>query len=190
MSTSLPAAIIAATVACGACVDQSFIGVAPFLIPWLIVFVFWSLLIGPLVFRYTHRGTTPDLHNPARLFLGFFLLLIGSVLILMGSLLLPFLFLAPFWISALIGGLRRGSTGWKRFCQFTLAAMLVAIPVSYVVLGAKGAPARHAPRPALPGSLPLAPAKPAPSPSTPTTATPTPVEALPPTIPPAAAPAP
>lgn len=189
MFTSLPAAIIAATVTCGTCADQSLIGVAPFLIPWLIVFLLWSLLVGPLVFRYTHTSTTTDLRNPARMFLGFFLLLVGSVLVLMGSLLVPFVLLVPFWITALIRGLRRGTAGWKRFCQITLAAMLVAIPISYVVLGTKAFPTRHTPRPAVPGSLPITPAKPTPAPAAPPSATPTPIEALPSTTPPATTPA-
>jgi hypothetical protein len=129
--------VMQATTACGACVDMNLMGLAPFLGWWLLLFVAWSLLVGPLVFRFVNAANATDLRNPARLFLWLFGLLVASVLITGGSVMLPFVLLAPFWIGALVSGIRCECTGWRKFCIMVVGMMVLLVPVSYLMPGAK-----------------------------------------------------
>ncbi|MBA3699863.1 MAG: hypothetical protein H0W78_13525 [Planctomycetes bacterium] len=103
----------------------------PFLGWWMLLFVGWSLLVGPLVFRFVNAANSTDLKHPARLFLALFGLLVVSLFITGGSLLLPFILVVPFWIAALVSGIRCQAPGWRKFCITMVGVMLLVVPVSY-----------------------------------------------------------
>ena len=118
-------------VACGVCADTGLLAIMPFLGWWVLLFLGWSLLVGPLVFRFVNAANATDLKNPARLFLGFLGLLVVGAVITEGSFLLPFVLLAPFWIQALVRGIRCQCLGWRKFCITLVAVMALVVPVSY-----------------------------------------------------------
>ncbi len=167
MLPSLATTLITATVACGACVDQKLVSRLPFLGWWVLAFVGWSLLIGPLVFSYVNAQSATDLKNPARLFLVLLVLLVVSMFITGGSLMLPFVLLVPFWLLALLRGIFCHSSGWSRFCITVASALILIVPLSYLFRGEAPAPI-HTTRAPAPAAVPTA--KPATVPGTPTAA--------------------
>lgn len=183
MLPAIAANLTQATVTCGACVDLNLVGLAPFLGWWLLLFVGWSLFVGPLVFKFVNAANATDLRNPARLFLWLFGLLVVSVFITDGSVMLPFVLLAPFWIAALVSGIRCGCAGWRKFCLLVVGMMVLLVPMSYLMPGTKRTPdhgartTSGASTPAKPGTMPAAPTPP--TPSTPPAPTPTLQDALP-----------
>jgi hypothetical protein len=183
MLPSLTATLVHASVACGACVDMPILSGLPFLGWWMLLFIGWSLLVGPLVFRFTNTGNATDLKHPAKLFLALFVVLIVSVFITGGSLMLPFILVAPFWISALVSGIRCSSHGWRKFCITVVGVMVLVIPVSYA-FPMITAPAPHAARPRLPAMTPTVPAT-STTPAVPATPTATTAPSAPTTTPPA-----
>lgn len=167
MLPTLTATLVQASVTCGACFDMPILTGLPFIRWWVLLFIGWSLLIGPLVFRFTNTHNSTDLKNPARLFLALFVVLVVSVFITGGSLMLPFLLVAPFWIAALVKGIRCSSRGWRKFCLAVVGVMVLVLPVSYAFPMTK-APAPHAARAHLPTTKPALPASPTTSPNAPT----------------------
>lgn len=131
MPPTLTAILVQASLACGACLDMPILSGLPFIGWWMLLFIGWSLLVGPLVFRFTNTHNATDLKNPARLFLALFVVLVVSMFITDGSVMLPFLLVAPFWIAALVKGIRCSSRGWRKFCVAVVGVMVLVVPVSY-----------------------------------------------------------
>ncbi len=166
-------------VACGVCADTGLLAIMPFLGWWVLLFLGWSLLVGPLVFRFVNAANATDLKNPARLFLIFLGLLVVSVVITEGSFLLPFVLLTPFWIQALVRGIRCQCLGWRKFCITLVAVMALVVPVSYVFPVMKEKPL-HGRRTGMPRTTPAAPTTaPATTPATTPPTSPTLQDALP-----------
>lgn len=168
MPPTLTAILVQASLACGACLDMPILSGLPFIGWWMLLFIGWSLLVGPLVFRFTNTHNATDLKNPARLFLALFVVLVISVVITGGSLLLPFLLVVPFWIAALVHGIRCSSRGWRRFCLTVVGVMVLVVPVSYA-FPLITPPAPHAARARLPTAKPTTTTSPTNTPPAPPT---------------------
>ena len=175
MLPTLTTNLVQVIVACGACVDMPILSGMPFIGWWMLLFIGWSLLLGPLVFRFVNAANATDLRNPARLFLALFGLLVVSVVITGGSFLLPFVLVVPFWIAALVRGIRCQCPGWRKFCITVVGMMVLLVPVSYAFPVMKDKPP-HGSRTSIPRTPPAAPTT---TPATTPTASPTLQDALP-----------
>ncbi len=180
MLPTLTTNLVQLVVACGTCVDTGLLSGFPFLGWWVLLFLGWSLLVGPLVFRFVNAANATDLRNPARLFLTLFGLLVVSVVITEGSFLLPFVLVAPFWIAALVRGIRCQCLGWRKFCITVVGMMVLLVPVSYAFPVIKDQPL-HGSRASVPRTTPAATTTTT-APTTTPTASPTLQDALPATL--------
>lgn len=169
MLPTLATGVVTAATACGGCIDMNLFSALPFLAWWVVLFLGWSLLLGPFVFSWNRVGSATDLRHPAKLFLWFLGFAIVGIVVLEGSLIGPFVFLVPVWLAAVFRGTRSGvPTGWRRFCLITLVLAVTIIPLSR-----HGRPLPGNPLPGKPLGVP--PAMPSPAPS----ATPAPAPAAP-----------
>jgi hypothetical protein len=119
--------------ACGMCIDTGFIGFMPFLLYWLFCLLAWSLLAGPICLAVAKRKDEVQARNPLWLFLGLIAACVIGSPILMGAVVAPIILVLPFWITAIVRGLRQHNVLWQRANQSLAILLLACVPISYAV---------------------------------------------------------
>lgn len=117
---------------CGLCTDILLTGGMPFVAYWIPVLLFWILIAGPIFYVLAKRSAPLEVRSTFRLFLVFIAAYTVGVLLLMGAVVAPVLFVLPFWGIAIRDGIRQPNTIWRRANLVLLGVLACAIPVSYL----------------------------------------------------------
>ena len=129
MTYTLPFPVLA----CGMCIDTQLTGAMPFLFYWLFCLPVWSLVAGPVCLAVAKRKCEIKARNPLLLFPGFVVVWGLGGPILMGAVVAPIILVLPFWITAIVRGVRQSNVVWRRANWVLALILFTCIPVSFAV---------------------------------------------------------
>ncbi|MFH1024820.1 MAG: hypothetical protein V1809_15675 [Planctomycetota bacterium] len=126
--------VVVPALACGVCLDANVTGIIPFAGYWLVLFVLWTLLAGPISLSIVRRTEHSGVRSPAWMFLWFIIVVVVMAPVTGGAVVGPFVLFSPFWLIRIVRAARdpRGPR-WKKINVVLLGILLICIPVSYVV---------------------------------------------------------
>lgn len=118
---------------CGVCTDLPIIAAAPFLAYDAGLFAIHTLVAGNAVNLIARRAGPPRAPLPLRYFGVFLALVVASVLALGGTMMIPFVFVLPFWIRYFVRNWRGPVPLLAAEARVMLGLLVLLVPLAYLL---------------------------------------------------------